>query len=161
MELFAHAFHHLYHTPITVLRFFNVYGPHGRPDMMPWQWTEMILRGETLTLYANGELKRDWTFIDDIVGGFLAALDRKLDYEIINLGCGRPVSNTDFVKTLEKLLHRQAKIVDTPCPASEPPITFANISKARRLLNYNPTTTVELGLERFLNWARESRAIAL
>ncbi len=160
MELFAHAFHHLNRTPITILRFFNVYGPHGRPDMMPWQWTEMILRGQTLTLYANGELKRDWTFVDDLVGGFVAALDKKVGYEIINLGCGRPVSNTDFVKTLEKLLKRKAQVVDTPCPASEPPITFADISKARRLLNYNPTTTVEVGLERFLNWARESGAIA-
>jgi UDP-glucuronate 4-epimerase len=159
MELFAHAFHHLYKTPITVVRFFNVYGPHGRPDMMPWQWTEMILKGETLHLYANGDLKRDWTYIDDIVAGFVAALDKKLDFEIINLGCGRPVTNIDFVRTLEKLLNKKANIIDAPCPASEPPITFADISKARCLLNYDPKITVDLGLARFLDWARESKAI--
>ncbi len=159
MELFAHAFHHLYKTPITVVRFFNVYGPHGRPDMMPWQWTEMILRGETLNLYAHGELKRDWTYIDDIVSGFVAALDKRLDNEIINLGCGRPVSNIDFVRTLEKLLGKKANIVDAPCPASEPPITYADISKATRLLGYDPKITVDVGLARFLDWARESKVI--
>src|SRR5207253_6570101 len=95
MELFAYSFHHLYKTPMTVLRFFNVYGPHGRPDMMPWQWTQMILRGETLKLYNNGNLKRDWTYIDDIVAGFIAALDTPFPFEIMNLGCGNPVSNIE------------------------------------------------------------------
>ena len=75
---------------MTVLRFFNVYGPHGRPDMMPWQWTQMILRGETLQLFAGGQIKRDWTYIDDIVAGFMAALDKGFEWEIINLGCGSP-----------------------------------------------------------------------
>ena len=138
MELFAHSFHHLFKTSITVVRFFNVYGPHGRPDMMPWQWTQMIWRGETLKLYNNGNLKRDWTYIDDIVAGFISALDKPFPFEIINLGCGNPVSNIDFVKTLEKLLKRKATIVDAPTPASEPLITFADISKARQLLGYNP-----------------------
>jgi len=146
MELFAHAFHHLYKTPITVLRFFNVYGPHGRPDMMPWQWTEMILRGETLKLFAGGELKRDWTYVDDIVAGFVAALDKPFPFEIISLGCGRPVTNTDFVRTLEKLLGKEAKKVEAPTPASEPAITFADITKARKLLGYDPKTTIETGL---------------
>ncbi|HEX8521499.1 MAG TPA: GDP-mannose 4,6-dehydratase [Tepidisphaeraceae bacterium] len=159
MELFAHAFHHLYKTPITVVRFFNVYGPHGRPDMMPWQWTEMILRGETLKLYANGDLKRDWTYIDDIVAGFLAAMEKRFPFEIINLGCGNPVANIDFVRTLEKILNKTARIEDAPCPASEPPITFADITKARELLNYNPKVNVEEGLRRFIAWARESGAI--
>jgi UDP-glucuronate 4-epimerase len=159
MELFAHSFHHLFKTPITVLRFFNVYGPHGRPDMMPWQWTQMIWRGETLKLYNNGNLKRDWTYIDDIVGGFISALERSEGYEIINLGCGNPVSNTDFVHTLEKLLGRTASVVDAPTPASEPLITFADISKARKLLGYEPKVSVEQGLANFIDWARATRAI--
>src|SRR6185437_13715862 len=108
--------HHLFKIPITVLRFFNVYGPHGRPDMMPWQWTQMILRGETLKLYSMGELKRDWTYIDDIVAGFVAALDRPFPCEIINLCCGNPVSNMEFVRILEKRLERNANIVDAPTP---------------------------------------------
>lgn len=157
MELMAHSFHHLFKMPVTILRFFNVYGPHGRPDMMPWQWTRSILRGEPLTLYNGGKLKRDWTYVDDIVAGFIAALDRPLEYEIINLGCSNPVENLQFVRTLEKLLDRQATIIDAPCPASEPLVTYADISKARRLLGYEPKVNIEEGLGRFIAWARAER----
>jgi UDP-glucuronate 4-epimerase len=159
MELMAHSFNHLFQLPITILRFFNVYGPHGRPDMMPWQWTRMIQRGETLTLYKNGHLKRDWTYIDDIVAGFVSALDKEFAYEIINLGCSNPVENIDFVRTLEKLLGKKAVIVDTPCPASEPLVTYADITKARKLLNYDPRIDVEEGLYRFIDWARREKVM--
>ncbi|MDB5333545.1 MAG: epimerase [Phycisphaerales bacterium] len=159
MELMAHSFHHLWKLPITVARFFNVYGPQGRPDMMPWKWSQMIQKGETLTLYNLGRLKRDWTYIDDIVAGFVAALDKPLGWEVINLGCSNPVENIDFVRTLEKLLGREAKIVDAPTPASEPLITFADISKARKLLGYNPTINIEEGLRRFIAWARAEKIL--
>ncbi len=119
----------------------------------------MIVRGETLKLYAMGELKRDWTYIDDIVAGFVAALDRPFPFEIINLGCGNPVSNIEFVRTLEKLLKRKANIVDAPTPASEPQITFADISKARRLLGYDPKISVEQGMSNFIEWAKAERVI--
>src|ERR1700683_1742490 len=109
MEMFAHGYHHLWKLPTTILRFFNVYGPHGRPDMMPWQWTKQILAGQSLTLYGGGKLKRDWTYIDDIVGGFIAALDKRLDCEIMNLGCGRLVENLEFIRILERLLGKTAK----------------------------------------------------
>lgn len=155
MELMAHSFHHVFKLPVTILRFFNVYGPHGRPDMMPWQWTRMILRGEPLTLYNGGRLKRDWTYVDDIVAGFIAALDRPMGYEILNLGCSRPVENLEFVRTLERLLGREAKIVEAPCPPSEPLITYADISKARRLLGYEPKVNVEEGLARFIRWVQD------
>jgi UDP-glucuronate 4-epimerase len=154
MEMFAHPFHHLWGVPVTVLRFFNVYGPHGRPDMMPWQWTRRILRDEPLTLYDGGRLKRDWTYVDDIVSGFIAALDRPLGFEILNLGGGRPVENREFVKILERLLGREARIEDIPAPASEPPITYADVSKAARLLGYAPQVGVEEGLARFVEWFR-------
>lgn len=154
MELFAHTYHHLWSLPITILRFFNVYGPHGRPDMMPWRWTEQILRGETLTLYDGGRLKRDWTYVDDIVGGICAALDAGLPWETINVACGRPVENRYFVDVLERLLERKAQCVETTAPASEPPILFADISKARRLLGYEPRVPVEEGLRRFVEWYR-------
>jgi UDP-glucuronate 4-epimerase len=157
MEMMAHAFHHLWKLPITVVRFFNVYGPHGRPDMMPWQWSRMILQGETLKLYNAGHLKRDWTYIDDIVSGFIAALDKGLGWEVINLGCSNPVENVDFVKTLEKLLGRQAKIVDAPTPPSEPLITYADISKARTLLGYAPKIDIEEGLGNFIRWAQAEK----
>ena len=157
MELFAHSFCHLYGMDITVLRFFNVYGPHGRPDMMPWQWTQQILRGEPLTLYGAGHLTRDWTYIDDILAGFLAALDRPMKFEILNLGCGSPVDNLEFVHTLEELLGKKAKIIDTPTPASEPLITYADVSKAKRLLGYEPKTNVRAGLAHFIAWLREAK----
>jgi UDP-glucuronate 4-epimerase len=159
MELFAHSYHHLWGLPITILRFFNVYGPHGRPDMMPWRWTQQILGGEPLTLYAGGRLKRDWTYVDDILAGFIQALDTGLPFEIMNLGCGRPVENLEFVRILEGLLERKAEVVDTPAPASEPPITFADLSKARRLLGYEPRIPVEEGLRSFVAWLRSERLI--
>jgi UDP-glucuronate 4-epimerase len=159
MELFAHTYAYLWHLPTTVVRFFNVYGPHGRPDMMPWQWTQKILKGETLTLFNAGHMKRDWTYIDDIVDGLLRALDRPQEFEIINLGCGNPVENLHFVRVLEGLLERQAIIEDVPCPPSEPLETFADITKARLLLGYEPQVQVEEGLRRFVDWMRAEKII--
>jgi UDP-glucuronate 4-epimerase len=159
MEIFAHSYHHLWKLPTTILRFFNVYGPHGRPDMMPWKWSEMISRGEPITLYAGGNLRRDWTYIDDIVAGFLAALDKPMQYEIINLGCSNPVENIEFVRIIEELLGRKAKIVDAPAPPSEPPVTFADISKARQLLGYEPKFDVREGLSRFIDWMRQEKLL--
>lgn len=159
MELFAHSYAHLWKLPVTCLRFFNVYGPHGRPDMMPWKWAFAIHAGEPITLYNAGRLKRDWTYIDDIVAGFTAALDKPQAYEIINLGCSSPVENVDFVKILESLLHRKAQVTDAPCPPSEPQITHADISKARQLLGYEPRVNIEEGLARFINWLRAERLL--
>jgi len=159
MELMAHSFYHLFGLPTIILRFFNVYGPHGRPDMMPWQWTKQILAGEGLTLYGAGKLKRDWTYIDDIVDGFSAAIDQELGFEIMNLGCSNPVQNLEFVRVLEKLLKREAKIIDTPTPSSEPLITYANVNKARKLLGYNPRVNVDEGLDHFVNWMRAAKHI--
>jgi UDP-glucuronate 4-epimerase len=154
MEVFAHSFAHSFGLPTTILRFFNVYGPHGRPDMMPWQWARKIERGETLTLFDAGRLKRDWTYIDDIVRGFVSALDTPFGFEVINLGCGRPVENRAFVQVLEGLLGKKAVIEDVPAPISEPFETFADIDKARRLLGYEPQVNVEEGLARFVGWLR-------
>jgi UDP-glucuronate 4-epimerase len=159
MELFAHSYAHLWKIPTTCLRFFNVYGPHGRPDMMPWKWAFSINQGEPITLYNAGRLKRDWTYIDDIVAGFLAALNKPFDYEVINLGCSCPVENLDFVRVLETLLHRKATVIDAPCPPSEPLITYADVSKARKMLGYEPKVSVEEGLARFVNWLRAERLL--
>jgi len=159
MELMAHSFHHLFKIPTTIVRFFNVYGPYGRPDMMPWQWTLDILAGKPLTLYGAGKLKRDWTYIDDIVAGLILALEKPLPFEIINLGCSNPVENVRFVQVLEGLLGRKAEIVDTPTPASEPQISYANVAKARELLGYSPKVQVETGLANFIGWMREEKII--
>jgi UDP-glucuronate 4-epimerase len=159
MELFAYSYAHLWKLPTTVVRFFNVYGPHGRPDMMPWQWTMSILKGEPLTLYNAGHMKRDWTYVDDIVAGLMLALDKPFDYEIVNLGCSRPVENIEFVKILENLLGKKAIVKDVPAPASEPIVTYADVSKARKLLGYEPKVNVEEGLRRFVAWLREAELI--
>jgi len=159
MELFGFSYSHLYGVPVTCIRFFNVYGPHGRPDMMPWQWSKAIAAGEPITLYNGGHMKRDWTFIDDIVAGFVAALGKPMPYEILNLGCGRPIENVRFVEILEELLGKKANIVDTPAPASEPLITYADISKAKQLLGYEPKVMVEEGLRRFVEWMRAEKLL--
>jgi len=159
MELFAYSYAHLWKLPTTIVRFFNVYGPHGRPDMMPWQWTMSILRGEPLTLYNGGHMKRDWTFVDDIVAGLILALEKPLEYEIVNLGCSRPVENLQFVQILEKLLNKKAVLKEVPAPASEPIVTYADVSKAKRLLGYEPKVNVEEGLRRFVEWLREEELI--
>jgi UDP-glucuronate 4-epimerase len=122
--------------------------------MMPWKWALQIHKGEAITLYNNGRLHRDWTYIDDIVDGFIAALDKPFDYEIINLGCGCPVENTRFVEILEELVGRKANIIDTPCPPSEPLITYADTTKAKALLGYEPKVGIEEGLQRFVQWLR-------
>jgi UDP-glucuronate 4-epimerase len=160
MELMAHCYHHLWQMPTSIVRFFNVYGPHGRPDMMPWQWTLDILAGKPLTLYNAGRIRRDWTYIDDIVTGLTLALDKpamdtgKPGYEILNLGCANPVENLRFVEVLESLLGKKAQIIDTPTPPTEPMITYADITKARRVLGYEPKVQVEEGLRRFVEWMK-------
>jgi UDP-glucuronate 4-epimerase len=154
-ELLAHVYHNLYGLRCTALRLFSVYGPRGRPDMTPYLFTEAISQGREITLFDEGRPQRDWTYVDDIVSGLLAALDADCQYEIINLGNSRPVVMRDFVSIIEGLLHREARIVSPPLPATEPPITYADTSKARRLLGYDPTTSVEEGMEEFVRWYRQ------
>jgi len=159
MEIFAHSHAHLFGLPTTVLRFFNVYGPHGRPDMMPWQWAIAIHAGKPITLYNGGHLKRDWTYVDDIVVGFIAALDKPQAFEIMNIGCGNPVDNVRFVNILEELVGKKAIVVEAPVPPSEPIITYADVSKAKRLLGYEPKVNVEEGLKRFVEWLRAEKLL--
>ena len=159
MELFAHSFAHLYGQRISILRFFNVYGPHGRPDMMPWQWSKRIAGGQPLTLFNGGHMKRDWTYIDDIVRGFIGALDAGFAWEILNLGGGNPTENLAFVRILESLIGREAIIENAPCPPSEPLETWASIEKARALLGWAPRVRVEQGLENFVAWMRTEKLL--
>jgi len=142
----------------TAVRFFSVYGPRGRPDMMPFMVTDRIYREVPITLFDAGRMKRDWTYIDDIVSGVMLALEAELGFEIINLGRGEPVLMSDFVSVVEGLIGKPA-ILETPdAPASEPKITFANIDKAQQLLGYSPRTPVEAGLEKLWHWYRDEVA---
>lgn len=159
-ELLAHTFHHLHGMHITALRFFNVYGPAGRPDMMPMRVMEALLDGTQIPIFNGGDIHRDWTYIDDTVTGVIAALDRPLGYEVINLGVGAPISLREFIDTVEALSGRALNTRDVPTPPSDPPITFCNNTKARQLLGFAPHTPVKDGLARtwewFTAWKREN-----
>jgi len=151
-EMLAYSYHNLFALPITVLRFFNVYGPAGRPDMMPWRLLDAARTGATVPLFNGGDIHRDWTYIDDTVRGLLAAIDSPLGYEVINLGCGAPISLRDFVRSIEQLSGRRIHSHSLPSPASEPPITYCNNSKASRLLGFAPRVSLEEGLRRTWQW---------
>lgn len=158
-EVLGHSYHHLFGLNVTCLRFFNVYGPHGRPDMMPMKVIKALLADQPITLFEGGTLRRDWTYIDDIIAGVVAALERPLGYEVINLGCGAPLSMTDFVDIFEGLSGKRALRVDVPAPLSDPPITYCDNSRARRLLDFAPTVLVQDGLARTWNWYVNSREL--
>ncbi|MEO1236426.1 MAG: NAD-dependent epimerase/dehydratase family protein [Planctomycetota bacterium] len=152
VELLGYTYHNLHGLAFTAVRFFSVYGPRARPDMMPFMVTDRIARGEKITLFDAGQMKRDWTYVDDIADGVVRALRKPLGYEIVNLGRGEPVLMADFVTMLEDLIGKKA-ILETPdAPPSEPKQTFANIDKAKRLLGYDPQTPVQGGLEKLWAW---------
>jgi UDP-glucuronate 4-epimerase len=151
-EVMGYTYYNLHQLNFTALRFFSVYGPRGRPDMMPFMVTDRVVKGEEIKLFDAGQLKRDWTYVDDIVSGIITALERPLGYEVINLGRGEPVLMADFVEIIEDLVGKKAILSTPPAPASEPKVTFANIDKARRLLDYNPQTPVTDGLAQLWAW---------
>lgn len=153
-ELFGHSYHHLFGLNVTILRFFNVYGPAGRPDMMPIKVIEAILKGETIPVYDDGKLQRDWTYIDDTVDGVMAALERPMGYTIINLGYGSPIPLTDFIHIYENLIGKRAITHALPAPASEPRITYCDNTRARELLGFAPKISVEDGLAKTWAWYR-------
>tara|TARA_R110002111_G_scaffold104377_1_gene161949 strand:- start:234 stop:1190 length:957 start_codon:yes stop_codon:yes gene_type:complete len=152
IELMGYTYHNLHGMNFTAMRFFSVYGPRARPDMMPFMVTDRIARGDTITLFDAGDMKRDWTFVDDIVSGVSAAMDTPLGYEIINIGRGEPVLMKDFVTIVEELVGKKAILDTPPAPASEPKITFANVDKARKLLGYEPKTSINDGLAKLWAW---------
>ena len=155
-EMLAFTYHHLYGQSITVVRFFTVYGPRGRPDMMAYKVLQNIFTGLEVPIYNDGQMHRDWTYVDDIVSGVVAAVDRPLGYEIINLGRGEPVLLADFVRVIEDLTGRKANLVPAPMPETDMPYTYADVTKARNMLGYHPRISVEEGVERFWQWYRRA-----
>jgi UDP-glucuronate 4-epimerase len=152
-EALAYALHNQYGTPTRVVRFFTVYGPRGRPDMTPYLFVDAMVAGRPITLFEGGiGVYRDWTYVDDIVAGVLAALDSDLPFEVFNLGNARPMELLAFVRLLESVTGLRATIERRPLPPADPPATFAEIGKARRLLGFEPRTPLETGLARFWEW---------
>ncbi len=157
-ELLAYTYSHLYGLKVTALRFFTVYGPRNRPDMAVSLFTRAIDRGEPIKLFGDGSARRDWTFVADTMRGIMAALDHPLDYEIINLGNGHPQTEMDLIRAAEAALDKKANIHYLERPATEPAITFADTSKARRLLQFEPQIPFSQGYREFFEWyAREGR----
>lgn len=152
-EIIAKTYYNLYGISSVGLRFFTVYGPWGRPDMAYYTFARKIQRNETIAIFDYGKTMRDYTFIDDIVQGILSCLYTKFDSaEIINLGNNKPVSISNFVQTLERHMGRSAQIKYTESARGDVPQTYADISKARCLIGYNPTTDIDSGLKSFVSW---------
>ncbi|MBM4143645.1 MAG: NAD-dependent epimerase/dehydratase family protein [Lentisphaerae bacterium] len=153
-ELYCHNYHHLYGISATALRFFTVYGPRGRPDMAIYKFTDLIERGAPVPFYGDGSTARDYTYYTDIIAGVEAAIDRDLGFEIINLGESRTTTLAALVAIIERALGKPAGIHPLPLQPGDVLLTCADVSKARRLLDYNPSTTVEEGVARFVEWYR-------
>ena len=158
-EILGYTYHYLFDLNFTVIRFFTVYGPSGRPDMMAFKLADSISQGREIPLYEGGEMWRDWTFVDDTTDGIVAALDRPLGYEIINLGRGEPVLLKEFVSIMEERAGGKANLREEPKPAADVERTYADIGKARRLLGYDPQVSVQEGVARFWEWYKKEEAV--
>lgn len=158
-ELLAHSYHHLFGLNVTVTRFFNVYGPQGRPDMMPLRVIDAILKDATIPIFSGGSLKRDWTYVEDIVDGLVSALTHPLGYQILNFGFGVPISLLAFIEVYEKLIGKKALLKDVPTPRTEPLITYCNNTRARELLQFAPKVPIEEGLANTWAWYRDHHRV--
>jgi UDP-glucuronate 4-epimerase len=165
-ELMAYCYAHLYRVPTTGLRFFTVYGPWGRPDMAAWLFVRAILAGEPVKLFNRGEMQRDFTYIDDIVAGVLACLDRPPPDDgrtppcrLYNLGNHRAEPLRRFLAILEAALGRKARIELLPMQPGDVPATYADIADAQRDFGFAPRTTIDEGLPRFVAWYREYHGV--
>lgn len=158
-ELMSHCYSRLYGIPATGLRFFTVYGPWGRPDMAAWIFTRKILAGEPIEVFNEGDMRRDFTYIDDIIKGVMAVLDHVPDAEVpervYNLGNHRAEKLTDFIATLEDALGKKAEVILKPMQQGDVKETFADIEASRRDLGFDPSTSIKEGIPRFIDWYRE------
>ena len=161
-ELLCHSYAHLYDLRIVCLRFFTVYGARQRPDLAIHKFAQLINAGKPIPVFGDGTTRRDYTYIDDIISGVRAAINYDASkYEVINLGESRTVQLQELISLLEKALDMRAEIDRQPRQPGDVPQTFADITKARRLLGYDPQTQIEAGIQKFVEWFRESAALPL
>lgn len=162
-ELYCYTYAHLFHIECVCLRFFTVYGPRQRPDLAIHKFTSLLEAGKPLPIFGDGSTGRDYTFVDDIVAGLLAALnwkglaDHPVPFDIFNLGNSHPVKLRQLVAALESTTGRKAAIQQLPDQPGDVPLTWADVSKAGRLLAYTPKTSLEEGLKRFVAWYRADK----
>ncbi|MEW6066080.1 MAG: NAD-dependent epimerase/dehydratase family protein [Bacillota bacterium] len=159
-EALCHSYAHLYDIHIVALRFFTVYGPRQRPDLAIRKFAERMLQGEEIVLFGDGSSARDYTYIDDIIRGVIAAIEYEGDkYEIFNLGNSSPVRLKDLVAAIEKVLGVEAKVRRIGDQPGDVPITYADITRSKEKLGYNPTVSLEEGLKIFVQWLRGIRIV--
>ena len=172
-ELMAHSYSHIFRMPTTGLRFFTVYGPWGRPDMALFLFTKAILAGEPLRLFDHGKHTRDFTYVEDIARGVIAAADRiatadenfdsskpdvassSAPWRLYNIGCSRPVQLLRYIEVLEQCLGKKAKTEMLPLQLGDVPDTFADTTDLARDMNYQPSTTIDIGVANFVKWYRD------
>lgn len=154
-ELMAHTFHALYGIPVTGLRFFTVYGPYGRPDMALFLFTEATLQGRPLQVFGHGKMQRDFTYVDDIVSGIIASIDKNYPEEIFNLGCGHTEELMEYISMVEQSCGKEAKKEFLPMQPGDVVRTEADISHAQKMLGFSPKTQIKDGVPRFVEWYRQ------
>ena len=154
-ELMAYTYHHLFHLPTTGLRFFTVYGPWGRPDMALFKFAKAILEGSPIDVYNDGNMKRDFTYIDDIVAGIIKCLDQPAPYEIYNLGNSNTVELNYFIECIENALGKKAIKNYMSMQPGDVPETFADILHSKEQLGFDPQIKIEEGINRFIAWYKE------
>ena len=156
-ELMAYSYHKLYQMDVSVVRYFTVFGPAGRPDMSPYRFIKWIAEEETIQMFGDGSQSRDFTYVDDIARGTIAAI-QDVGYQIINLGGGRnPVSLNTIISKLEELLGKKAKIDHQPFHVADLMETWADISKAKNLLGWEPQVSLDEGLEKSVQWYMDNQ----
>lgn len=158
-ELYAHVYNKIHGLKSTGLRFFTVYGPFGRPDMALFKFTKNIMEGKKIDVYNNGNMKRDFTYVDDIADGVIAAIDKIHNCEIFNIGNNRTVTLKYFISTIEKNVGKKAKKNLMPMQLGDVPATFADIRKAKKMLGFKPKTNIEEGIKNFVDWYKTYHGI--
>tara|TARA_Y200000002_G_scaffold120221_1_gene98559 strand:- start:1882 stop:2883 length:1002 start_codon:yes stop_codon:yes gene_type:complete len=168
-ELMAHSYSHLFDIPITGLRFFTVYGPYGRPDMAYYKFTKAIQSGDPINVFNNGDMKRDFTYIDDIVEGIVSVIDKvptpcknkytaaKPPYRLYNIGNNSPVTLQDFIAAIEDACGSKAKKIFLPMQPGDVPTTFADIDDLANEIGFRPSTSIANGIQKFVNWYNKSK----
>jgi len=154
-EALGHVYHHVHGMDVCMLRFFTVYGPRQRPDLAIHKFARLMLSGQPIPVFGDGNTSRDYTYVDDTVDGVIAATEKEFGYEIINLGESQTVELDRLIELLEQAMGVKAEINRQPAQPGDVPITFANIEKAQRLLGYNPQVKFEDGIPRFVEWFRQ------
>jgi nucleoside-diphosphate-sugar epimerase len=158
-EALCHSYHHLYGVDVSVLRYFTVYGPAGRPDMSIFRFVQWISESRPVTLFGDGQQSRDFTYVDDIARGTIKAL-KPVGYTVINLGSDRPASVNDVLRMIETMLGKSARIEHRPAHPADVNATWADVTRARELLGWSPSVSLQEGIAAVVEWYKQNRTLA-